>query len=181
MEAEAEVLNSKAVSAEAAANKTSIEREKLKALIKDVPPFESTDTYAEIKRDIDTTQAQIDALQDCKDAKIAEKKAEIAEIENQICELNIEVAKFDADSNFSGIYLISFPGDIPKTSENLNASVPYFAIISNGSIPLPKLLDIFLPRLSRTIPWINTLSNGTWPVCSNAENIILATQKNIIS
>ena len=97
MEAEAEVLNSKAVSAEAAANKTSIEREKLKALIKDVPPFESTDTYAEIKRDIDTTQAQIDALQDCKDAKIAEKKAEIAEIENQICELNIEVAKFDAD------------------------------------------------------------------------------------
>ena len=90
-------------------------------------------------------------------------------------------AKFDATSSFSGIYLISFPAEIPYIKEKRKLSVPYFAIISNGSIPLPKDLDIFLPWLSRTIPWIKTSLNGSTPVCFIPENIILATQKNIIS
>ena len=54
-------------------------------------------------------------------------------------------AKFEADSNFSGIYLMSFPGVIPIINDRRNASVPYLSIISSGSIPFPRLLDIFLP------------------------------------
>ncbi|MNV68830.1 hypothetical protein D3C71_1617030 [compost metagenome] len=62
------------------------------------------------------------------------------------------LAKFLADSTFSGIYLISLPADIPCINENLKASVPYSFITSIGSIPLPKDLDIFLPCSSLTIP-----------------------------
>ena len=54
-------------------------------------------------------------------------------------------AKFEADSSFSGMYLMSFPGVIPIINDKRNASVPYLSIISSGSIPFPKLLDIFLP------------------------------------
>ena len=54
-------------------------------------------------------------------------------------------AKFEADSSFSGMYLMSFPGVIPIINDRRNASVPYLSIISSGSIPFPKLLDIFLP------------------------------------
>ena len=71
--------------------------------------------------------------------------------------------------------------DIPKINENLNASVPYFSITSNGSIPFPKDFDIFLPWLSRTIPWINTSLNGFSFIAYKPENTILATQKKIIS
>ena len=54
-------------------------------------------------------------------------------------------AKFEADSSFSGMYLMSFPGVIPIINDRRNASVPYLSIISSGSIPFPRLLDIFLP------------------------------------
>ena len=54
-------------------------------------------------------------------------------------------AKFEADSSFSGMYLMSFPGVIPIINDRRKASVPYLSIISNGSIPFPRLLDIFLP------------------------------------
>ena len=90
-------------------------------------------------------------------------------------------AKFEACSSFSGIYLMSFPAEIPKTNENLNASVLYWSITSNGSIPFPNDFDIFLPWLSLTIPCINISLNGFCFIHSNPENIILATQKNIMS
>lgn len=96
-EAEAETLHSKAVSAEAAANKTSVERDKLKSQIKDAAPFENTDIYSEIMRDINTSQAQIDALQDCKNEKNADKTAEIADIDKQLADLSMEAAQYDAD------------------------------------------------------------------------------------
>ena len=54
-------------------------------------------------------------------------------------------AKFEADSSFSGMYLMSFPGVIPIINDRRKASVPYLSIISSGSIPFPRLLDIFLP------------------------------------
>ena len=47
---------------------------------------------------------------------------------------------------------MSFPAEIPYIKEKRKLSVPYFAIISNGSIPFPKDLDIFLPCESLTIP-----------------------------
>lgn len=96
-EAEAETLHSKAVSAEAAANKTSVERDKLKSQIKDAAPFENTDIYSEIMRDINTSQSQIDALQDCKNEKNADKTAEIADIDKQLADLSMEAAQYDAD------------------------------------------------------------------------------------
>ena len=76
---------------------------------------------------------------------------------------------------------MSFPGELPVTSKNLSASAPYFSITSSGSTPLPSDLDIFLPCSSRTMPWINTVSNGTFPVYSRAEKIILETQKKMMS
>ena len=50
-----------------------------------------------------------------------------------------------------------------------------------GSTPLPKFLLIFLPWLSRTMPLIKISLNGTSPVNSRPLNIILATQKKIMS
>ena len=90
-------------------------------------------------------------------------------------------AKFDAWSNFSGIYLISLPIVVPESTENLNASAPYSSITSNGSTPFPSVLDIFLPWLSLTIPWIKTSLNGFSFVSSKLDTIILDTQKVIIS
>ena len=76
---------------------------------------------------------------------------------------------------------ISLPGAFPVISVYLNASAPYLSITSSGSIPFPNDLLIFLPWSSLTRPWNNTLPNGFLPICSQPENIILITQKNIIS
>ena len=91
------------------------------------------------------------------------------------------LAKFEAWSSFSGMYLISFPAEVPYNNENLNASVLYLSTISNGSIPFPNDFDIFLPWLSLTIPWIKISLNGFSCINSKPEKIILATQKNIMS
>ena len=52
---------------------------------------------------------------------------------------HILFAKLDACSNFSGMYLMSFPIVVPESTENLKLSAPYWSSISIGSIPLPKL------------------------------------------
>ena len=91
------------------------------------------------------------------------------------------LAKFDAWSSFSGIYFMSFPAEVPYNNENLSASVLYLSTMSNGSIPFPNDFDIFLPWLSLTIPCINISLKGFSFISSSPENIILATQKNIMS
>ena len=48
-------------------------------------------------------------------------------------------------------------------------------------MPLPRLLDILRPLSSRTRPWMNTVWKGGFPVCSQAEKIIRATQKKMMS
>ena len=53
--------------------------------------------------------------------------------------------------------------------------------ISRGSMPLPRDLDIFRPLSSRIRPWMNTVWKGGLPVCSQAEKIIRATQKKMMS
>ena len=90
-------------------------------------------------------------------------------------------AKFDACSSFSGIYLMSFPIVVPESTENLNASAPYWSIISIGSIPFPNDFDIFLPWESLTIPCTTTSLNGFLSVNSNPCVIILDTQNVMIS
>ena len=61
------------------------------------------------------------------------------------------------------------------------ASQPYWSIMSSGSMPLPRLLDILRPLSSRTRPWMNTVWKGGLPVCSQPEKIIRATQKKMMS
>ena len=48
-------------------------------------------------------------------------------------------------------------------------------------MPLPRDLDIFRPLSSRTRPWMNTVWKGGFLVCSQAEKIIRATQKKMMS
>ena len=90
-------------------------------------------------------------------------------------------AKFRAALIFSSEKRMSLPGLLPVTSASRSASAPYWSITSSGSMPLPSDLDIFRPWASRTRPWINTVRNGTFPVCSMAEKIMRATQKKMIS
>jgi len=54
-------------------------------------------------------------------------------------------------------------------------------IRSTGSITLPSDLLIFLPSLSRTMPWMYTVRNGTRPVKWVVIMIMRATQKKMIS
>ena len=61
------------------------------------------------------------------------------------------------------------------------ASAPYLSAISRGSMPLPRDLDIFRPLSSRTRPWMSTFSKGYFPICSQPEKIIRATQKKMMS
>ena len=89
--------------------------------------------------------------------------------------------KFQVDFIFSSSNLKSWPGAELVVKKYLSASHPYSSIISIGSIPLPKLLLIFLPSLSRISPCIIQSLNGTSLVNSSDWNIILDTQKNIIS
>ncbi|CUO81731.1 Uncharacterised protein [Flavonifractor plautii] len=76
---------------------------------------------------------------------------------------------------------MSFPGELPVIRLKRRASAPYWSAISRGSMPLPRLLDILRPLSSRTRPWMNTVWKGGFPVCSQAEKIIRATQKKMMS
>ena len=94
---------------------------------------------------------------------------------------HILLAKFLEDFTLSSINLISFPGALPVASINLRASAPYWSMITSGSIPLPRDLDIFLPCESLTRPWIRTVSNGFCFMFSMPATIILDTQNGMIS
>ena len=60
--------------------------------------------------------------------------------------------KFHVDFIFSSSYLKSIPGAVFVVKKNLSESAPYISITSIGSIPLPRLLLIFLPFLSLIRP-----------------------------
>ena len=64
---------------------------------------------------------------------------------------NVKVTGFNKTEPILKDIKLELP-DIPNINENLNASVLYFSITSNGSIPFPKDFDIFLPKLSLTMP-----------------------------
>ena len=76
---------------------------------------------------------------------------------------------------------MSLPGVEPSTSMNRRASAPYWAMTSSGSMPLPRLLDILRPWLSRTMPWMQTVWKGALPVYARPEKIIRLTQKPMMS
>ena len=90
-------------------------------------------------------------------------------------------AKFLADSSLSSLNLMSLPGVIPVVSMNLRASAPYWSMISSGSMPLPKDLDILRPCASLTKPCTYTWWNGHSSIASKPENTILTTQKKMMS
>src|SRR5690606_36160069 len=76
---------------------------------------------------------------------------------------------------------MSLPMATPLTREILSASAPYLSMTSKGSMPLPKLLDIFLPKASLTSPWMSTYRKGGCFMNSMDEKIIRATQKKMMS
>ncbi len=68
------------------------------------------------------------------------------------------------------------------TSVNRIASAPWPWMMSRGSTPLPRLLDIFCPWPSWTIAWMKTSRNGSWPSRKYRLNItIRLTQSVMIS
>ena len=91
------------------------------------------------------------------------------------------LAKFLAAFTLSSVKRISFPGALPVASMKRRASAPYSSMTSSGSMPLPSDFDILRPCASRTRPWMSTVLKGTSPVFSRAENIILITQKKMMS
>ena len=76
---------------------------------------------------------------------------------------------------------MSLPGLLPVMMLKRRASAPKRSIISMGSTPLPADLDIFLPCGSRMRPWMSTVWKGIWCICSQAEKIMRATQKKMMS
>ena len=93
----------------------------------------------------------------------------------------ILLAKLRMASHRSGRKRISLPGAFPVTRLKRSASAPYCSATSSGSMPLPRDLDILRPFSSRTRPWMSTVWKGGLPVCSQAEKIIRATQKKMMS
>ncbi len=66
-------------------------------------------------------------------------------------------------------------------SEKRTASAPYCSIMSSGSMPLPRLLDIHRPSLSLIIPVMKMSRYGISPVKCRPAMIIRAIQKNRMS
>ena len=81
----------------------------------------------------------------------------------------------------SSLSTTSEPWPAEATRANRTASVPYFWVISSGSMTLPLVFDIFCLSASRTSPWIITFRNGTSPIISMPSIVIRATQKNKMS
>ncbi len=59
-------------------------------------------------------------------------------------------------------------------SVNRMASAPWLSMMSSGSMPLPRLLDILRPSPSWIIAWMNTSRNGMspaqyWPIITMRE------------
>ncbi len=76
---------------------------------------------------------------------------------------------------------VSLPGLTPMDREKRRASAPYSSMISRGSTPLPRDLDIFRPSSSRTRPWMSTVLKGVSPISSTPQVIIRETQKVMMS
>ncbi len=76
---------------------------------------------------------------------------------------------------------LSFPGEAWVTRVYRRASAPYWLETSIGSMPLPFVLLILAPSMSRTMPWRYTVRNGTSPIISIPMNTIRATQWKMIS
>lgn len=93
-----EALNSKAIVEESAAKKIEKEIDSLRGLMTEDVPFEQTDIYAEIKRDIETTQAQLDALGETRSRKNAENIEKIAELDTRITAISADIARYDASA-----------------------------------------------------------------------------------
>ncbi len=90
-------------------------------------------------------------------------------------------AKLRLASTLSEFHLMSLPGVFPVITVILRASAPYLAIISSGSTPAPFERLILLPSAFLTSPCSRTWENGFSPMNLRPENIILATQKNMMS
>ena len=75
----------------------------------------------------------------------------------------------------------SLPAGLLSSMPTRTPSAPYCLIRSSGSGLLPRLLLIFRPCLSRTMPVRYTLVKGTSPRYSSPAMIMRATQKKRIS
>ena len=64
----------------------------------------------------------------------------------------ILLAKARELSMRSSVSTISAPGEAPCSRAMRTASVPYWSVISSGSMVLPRVLDIFCRSASRTRP-----------------------------
>lgn len=91
-----EALNSKAIVEENAAKKLEKEIDSLRGLSTEDVPFEQTDTYKDIQHDIETTRAQLDALDDTRRRKQSEVLAKIADIDTKIAEINADISRYEA-------------------------------------------------------------------------------------
>jgi hypothetical protein len=90
--------------------------------------------------------------------------------------------KLRAPTTHCSLTAWSAPGFAPCSIDSRTASAPYWLIQSSGSMTLPRDLDIFLPRSSRTSPCNSTTRNGTAPSMAYRPNsIIRMTQKNKMS
>ncbi|OQA84561.1 MAG: hypothetical protein BWY28_02883 [bacterium ADurb.Bin236] len=83
--------------------------------------------------------------------------------------------------NLSADTFTSCPIEPRYRKVNLIASAPNSSMISIGSITLPELLLIFFPVSSLISPCMNTSPKGTSPPNFSPKNIILATQKKMMS
>ncbi len=61
------------------------------------------------------------------------------------------------------------------------ASAPCFAIRSSGSMPVPRLFDIRRPSAARIVEWTITSWKGMSPITSSPVQIILFSQRRMIS
>ena len=91
------------------------------------------------------------------------------------------MAKLRLAFTFSSEKRMSLPGVEPTTSVRRSASAPYWSMISSGSMPLPKDLDILRPCASRTRPWMSTVSKGALSVYVSPEKIMRLTQNVMMS
>jgi hypothetical protein len=76
---------------------------------------------------------------------------------------------------------MSVPTAAAEMTVNRRASAPKRSTTSSGSMPFPRDLDIFRPRVSLTVAWRYTVLKGASPMNSYPAMIIRATQKKRIS
>ena len=94
-EAEYEAVSSKALVEENAAKKAADAIAEVRKTMVEGVPFESTEIYAEINREIETTQAQIDALGAARAEKNADVRAKIEEIDTKLRNINADISRYD--------------------------------------------------------------------------------------